>query len=214
MKKQLLLASALAMAVVSTASATTVFVDATQFFNQTGIDAMGSEQFSITATGTAELSRFNGSYQTDPDGVITFVSAPGTGAYEYFNANAGPVGVAPVIGLAKTILGGGALNGAPYGGLVAGFSASPSPTSFGDFPDGFQWVGSSGTITAPVGGGYLFLSVNDINNDWDNGGGFTAEVASVGSVPESACTLSLMLVAFGLLGTVRSACRRLGSVNP
>ena len=52
------------------------------------------------------------------------------------------------------------LNSAPWGALVAGFSAKASPTTATDFPNGFTLVGSSATVTAAAAGN-LFLTVND-----------------------------------------------------
>jgi Flp pilus assembly pilin Flp len=201
MSNYAVIASAIALAVVSTTSAVMINVDSSQFFNQTGIQATGGEKFSITASGTVNIAEFDGPYDADPNGVITLAPPVGSGAYNFFTFNAGPVGIPPAVGDTKSILPGfsAQLVGAPYAALVAGFSLSPSPTSFGDFPNGFQLVGSSAIITTPVGGGFLFLAVNDINNTTDNVGSFTAQVTQVTSVPESGSTLSLMLLGFGLL---------------
>jgi hypothetical protein len=56
------------------------------------------------------------------------------------------------------------LPGAPNGALVAGFSQTPSPSSFRDFPNGFALINTIGIARAPNTGGYLFLGVNDFNN--------------------------------------------------
>ncbi len=156
-------------------------VQANVFFNPTGIYAAGGETYSITAIGTdtVNLSLFDGPYETDPDGTIVVAPAVGTGAYNYFTGGAGAIGVPPVVGAQKTILSGGHLVDAPYGALVSGFSLSPTPTGFGDFSDGFVLIGRAGQITAPLSGGYLFLAINDINNDRDNAGAFQATIVPV-----------------------------------
>ncbi|MBN2132798.1 MAG: hypothetical protein JW741_25080 [Sedimentisphaerales bacterium] len=169
-------------------------VQADVFFNPTGIYAAGGETYSITATGSVSvnLACFDGPYETDPDGTIVVAPDVGTGAYNFFTWSAGTVGVAPVVGAQKTVLSGWAahLVDAPYGALVGGFSLNPTPTGFGDFSDGFDLIGSSGQITAPLSGGYLFLAINDINNDWDNAGAFQVSVVPVPG--------SLLLGALGL----------------
>ena len=97
----------------------------------------------------------------------------------------------------------GTLNGNPYGGLIAGFATTTSPSSLADFPSGFVFIGASGTITAPVGASYLFLAVNDTAGSGreDNSGSFTVGVATV---PEpSTLTLAGCAVLISLC-TVRS----------
>ncbi len=66
------------------------------------------------------------------------------------------------------------LNSAPWGALVAGFSAKASPTTATDFPNGFTLVGSSATVTAAAAGN-LFLTVNDYTRS-NNMGSFSASV--------------------------------------
>jgi len=156
-----------------------IFVDATSNFNSTGIFVTGVTQFQITATGTAELARNDGSYQTDPNGIITAAPPLGSGADAFFTNNASPAGVHPAVGSSKSIVTGGQLSGAPFGALVAGFSTTSTPASLSNFPSGFQLVASNGTIISPVSGGFLFLSVNDINSTSDNGQGFNASISEV-----------------------------------
>jgi hypothetical protein len=78
---------------------------------------------------------------------------------------------------------GGHVTGGPYGALVAGFSQNHDAAAFSDFPNGFQVIGSSGTIKAPASGGFLFLAVNDINGSWDNSGAFTVTIDCQVGVP-------------------------------
>jgi len=70
----------------------------------------------------------------------------------------------------------GHLPGAPYGALVAGFSRTPNPTSFADFPNGFSLVGVQGVVQAPNTGGYLFLAANDFDNTANNSGAFDVQI--------------------------------------
>jgi PEP-CTERM motif len=187
----------------SAAYANPISIDSAVLFNSTGILASGSEGFVITATGTVDLAIFDGPYVTDPSGTIVTAPPSGSGAASFFTF-ADPTGVPPAVGNQKRIpsLFFAQLPGGPFGALVGGFSPSSSPTGFGDFPGGFSLIGSSGIITAPGGGGFLFLAVNDINNTFDNFGSFTAQVSSV---PEPA---SLVLVASGLSGLVLRNRRR------
>jgi hypothetical protein len=161
-------------------------VDADRFFNRTGILASPGEVFKIKATGVVDISTLNGGYKTDPDGTIVETPPRYSEAFMFFRARAAPLGVDPLAGTQKNIIHldsslPGHLPGAPYGALVAGFSATPNPSSFADFPNGFTLVGASGIVTAPSTGGYLFLGVNDINNPGgDNAGNFTARITPHG----------------------------------
>jgi hypothetical protein len=192
-KGLLAIASIIATPLFNTVLAGTITVDSAKLFNPTGIDASAGERFSITASGAVNLAIFDGPYITDPNGVITTAPAPGTGAYNFFTSFTSPIGTPPVVGGVKT---GNTpfLTGAAFGELIAGFSTTATPSSFSDFPQGFGVVGSSGSVVAPPGGGFLFLAVNDINNTSDNRGSFTAAVNTV--LPENAS--SLVLSFFGL----------------
>lgn len=179
----------------------TIFiVDSQQEFNATGISASPGQVFQFQASGSVDLSATNGSYITDPNGTILFAPPVGSGAYNFFTTWADPLGGAPVVGQKKTIdpfyYGPySPLGGAPYGALVAGFSSIQNPTLYSDFT-GFTLIGASGSITAPISGGYLFLGVND-NHVTDNSGSFTAQL-----VPEPAA-LSLALVGAALFGWMK-----------
>jgi len=98
------------------------------------------------------------------------------------------------------------LLGAPYGSLVAGFSPLANPSVLADFPNGFTSVGSSGLVTAPAGGGFLFLAVNDINNSADNSGAFSAQVSAVPE-PRAILLLSGGLLFIALFRTRPKTCR-------
>jgi hypothetical protein len=176
-------------------------VDADLLFNPTGIFATAGQPFTVSATGSVDLAIFDGPYDADADGTITVAFPPGSRAYNYFTYYADPIGVPPVVGAQKFIISGGQLDGAAYGALVAGFSPIPDPTSLSDFPNGFELIGTLGVATAPSGGGYLFLAVNDINNTYDNSGAFTAEVSSA---PEFTSSAYLVIALFGLLTLKRS----------
>lgn len=204
MRNSIVLTLCMAAILSPIASAAIVAVDSAQFFNPVGILAIGGQTFSITASGTAELAMFDGPYQTDPNGVITAAPVPGGGADNYFTLAADPTGVHPAVGNTKSVLIGSFahLPGSPYGALVAGFSPSASPSGFGDFPDGFQFVGSSGSVVAPAGGGYFFLGINDINNTSDNSGRYLANVTVVPEPTAGSLSLSAVL---GLMALCRRA---------
>ncbi len=175
---QVVTAAAMLGIALSIAKADTIVtVPADVVFDPTGIHASGSQTFDIHATGIANLAIFNGPYDTNPNGTITTAPPVGTGAYDFFTNSTDPIGVPPTVGSQKLIVSGGQLNGVPYGALVAGFSPVANPSSLADFPDGFQLVGASGFATAPTGGGYFFLAVNDINNTYDNSGSYRADIA-------------------------------------
>src|SRR5207247_2107668 len=111
------------------------------------------------------LADIDGPYTTDPNGRILAAPPVGSGAYNFFTSSANPIGQPPVVGTRKFIASSGAeLSGAPFGALVAGFSQTATPASYADFPAGFSLVGTSGSVTAPASGGYLFLGVNDIGD--------------------------------------------------
>jgi hypothetical protein len=159
-----------------------VHVRSDRFFNATNLYARGGESFLVKANrrDVADLSTLNGSYKIYPDGTIAVTPPPGSGAFEFFRDNATPVSSDPVIGSRKSMILFGHLPGAPYGALVAGFSTTATPTSFSDFPYGFQVINFKGIARAPAAGGYLFLGVNDSNNPGgDNGGEFRATVIRI-----------------------------------
>jgi hypothetical protein len=170
-----------------------IIVDANLNDVFTGIVATPGEIFDITAAGQVNISNQNGGYIIDPNGTLLVAPAVGSGSYNFFFGQP-PTGP-PTLGEVKDIDPGfgngiGQLSGSPYGGLIAGFSTTSSPSSLGDFPAGFEFIGASGRITAPVGASFLFVAVNDINR-FDNSGSFTA---SINSVPEPS-TLTLFGIA-------------------
>ncbi len=151
-------------------------VQASQFAVATGILAAAGQGFTISASGTVNIADEDGPYITDADGTIVTAPPPGSGAYDYFTNQAAPVGTPPSVGSMKFLIGHSdhVVNG-PYGALVAGFSPSPNATMDSDFPTGFTLVGTSGSVTAPAGGGYLYFAAND----WaltDNAGSFTVNI--------------------------------------
>ena len=140
----------------------------------------------ITAPlGLVDSAPADGRYVTRPDGVIQAAPPAGTPAYGYFVFNTAPIGVAPMAGETKHVLPRHHRQMVPYGALVAGWSKTANPTSYGDFPLGFEFVGSSRTITAPPGGGFLFFGVNDffIRGTSDNAGAYEVTVSQVEDSP-------------------------------
>lgn len=169
---------------------TATSVDSSLLFASTGIHAAPGQVFMVTASGSANLDT-GGPYITDPTGTILTGPPAGSGSYNFFTSSADPVGVPPAPGNKKLITGYAAqLQGAPYGALVAGFSALSSPASFADFPSGFVLVGSNGTATAPSSGGYLFLAINDIDNTRNNSGIYSATISTspLGNLPTFTAT--------------------------
>lgn len=144
-------------------------IRANVLFGRTGIHAAPGQIFSIEAMGKSGLAD-DGPYITNANGEITIAPPVGSGAYLWFTDNASPIGLPPTVGMQKFPIGGTQLDSAPFGALVAGFSSVRNPTSLADFPSGFQIIGASGIVTAPSFGGYLWLAVNDINNEADNSG--------------------------------------------
>ena len=184
-----LLASACSICASGTAqgqATKNVSVNSSAIVNPTGVVVTAGEMVTITATGTVNLSDSTGGYYTYPSGTIEDAPAEGTNAYNFFETKAAPTGVPPYDGSNKLIIPPyiGQLEYQPYGALVAGISANPNATSFGDFPDGFVLIGASGTVTAPIAG-YLYLAVNDINNTGDDEGSYAA-IITYGTPPIAA----------------------------
>lgn len=184
---------------------TNVNVDATKFVVPTGLQVTQGETVMITATGLANMSATGSPYITDPTGTITTAPSPGSGSYSFFQNSAAVVGVAPVVGIQKLIIAPfpGQLENAPYGLLVAGFSAKSNASSPGDFPNGFVAVGASATLTAPFNG-FLYLAVNDFNNTVDNGGGYSATVVG-GAPPIAAVEVTQAIQQFQLLANLKAS---------
>jgi S1-C subfamily serine protease len=161
---------------------TKIVVRASRFVTNTTIRASAGQKFTIIANGRVDLAAEDGSYIVDANGTITTAPADGSGAQKWFKENARPIGALPVVGAQKIMTKPNKkyLENAPYGALVAGFSQTLDPTrdlpDVPDFPSGFVLVGSSGTVVAPAGGGYLFLAVNDYIVS-DNSGSFDVEIA-------------------------------------
>ena len=82
--------------------AQTVSVDSASNFTSTDIFATGGEVFEIEATGIVDLAVPDG-YKTNPDGRILTAPAAGTGAYQFFQQSALPIGVAPAAGARKLV---------------------------------------------------------------------------------------------------------------
>jgi len=159
-----------------TKNASSFPVQANLMFSPTGVYADPNIQFRVIAAGLANLADEDGPYITDADGTIMKAPLRNSGAYEYFQDYAAPLGKPPMLGKKKFPLGGCQLDTAPLGALVAGFATTENPTSLADFPNGFQLVGRGAEIVSPASGGYLFFAVNDINNTADNDGYFVAVV--------------------------------------
>lgn len=160
----------------------------------------------ITATGAIKMAEgFGlGPYDTNPDGTILDVQAPTTdwGVYQYMVTQHltepvvdGIVNISPVYHMDEI----GQITGSPFGGLMAGFSSTLTPTSLSDFVNGFSFIGSSGSITAPNGSPYLFLSINDTNRE-DNVGSYDVTISEVSSTPEPASMALLGLTGLGGIG--------------
>jgi hypothetical protein len=163
------------VAIVSTVTS----VDSSKFVTAAGVQASPGQVFTITATGTVNLADQDGPYVVDANGTIVTAPPAGSGAYNFFTNNAGPVGVAPVVGAQKLMISPyvAYVANQAYGALVAGFSSTPNPSAISDFPSGFTLVGVASSITAPSTGGYLFFASNDVNLT-DNTGSFTVSITA------------------------------------
>ncbi len=176
--------SILVILIASPAWAAIVTVPANTDFVATSIFANGGDTLNITAIGSVNLASLDGPYTTDPDGLILVGPPLGAGAYTFFLGQS-VSGVIPEPGSQKFV------NSLPYGSLTASISLSSAPGAF-------QLIGTSGSITAPAGGGYLFLRVHDINMP-DNTGAFVVDVSDA-SVPEPTTGMAI------LSGLVALAC--------
>ncbi len=196
-----LFASCALLAITSAAHAG-IIVDSTHVIDYAGVVATPSQVFQITATGEIEMAATYGPYVTNPDGTILVappVPPPGEwGVYYYMLDETGgtPAVEGGVVNTSSRWTNDiGRLVGSPFGGLIAGFSSTLTPTSLSDFANGFTFIGSSGSITAPVGAPYLFLSINDTDRS-DNVGAYTATVTNAEPVPEPS---PLVLTVLGLV---------------
>ena len=158
----------------------------------------------VSATGTLDAASDGGSYLTGSDGVITKAPGQGTPAYNFFRDSAAPIGMPPAVGETKLVLPRHPRQLAPYGALVAGWSPTANPTTYSDFPLGFEFVGTSGTITAPEGGGFLFFAVNDffISDGTDNAGYYSVTVKAMEKSPS--IEAAILLAGFGGGTTITS----------
>lgn len=147
-------------------------VFATKSLNATGIYASAGQQFTIATSsgGRVNLDPDNGGITMDPTGTITFAPVSTTGTYGFYESSCAPLGTPPAVGGQKYAASPfySYLPSAPLGALVGGWSPNPTPAQPSDFPSGFFLVGLGTTTTAPSGGGFLFLVVND--NVGYNGG--------------------------------------------
>jgi len=75
-------------------------------FSPTGIYAEPNTQFRIIAAGLANLADEDGPYITDANGTLMQAPPSNSGAYEYFQDYAAPVGKPPMLGKKKFPLGG------------------------------------------------------------------------------------------------------------
>jgi hypothetical protein len=179
-------------------------VNAADNFDPTGIFIPPGTNVAISASGQVNLALFDGPYITKADGTILVAPPPGSGAFIFFSGQ-NPVGVPPQVGNKKNVSfnpeGFVELIGAPYGAVLAEFSASSNPTQASDF-NSIILVAASGNLISP--GGFLSLSVNDINR-FDNGGQFTAEVMTGIPEPTSLSVVVISLAGFSLLRGWRRA---------
>ena len=154
-------------------------VQGTGFATSTGVWLSAEQSYQLNASGTVNLANLDGPYTTNADGIITAAPPAGSGAYGYFTGSAGPVGAPPKAGESKSMIPPYVtyLQNAPYGALVAGFSANPAPKALSDFPSGFVRVGASGIVKAPASGGFLYLAVNDYSLK-DNAGSLLVKVVA------------------------------------
>jgi hypothetical protein len=183
-----------------------IIVDADVNAVYTGVVASAGQVFDITATGQVNISNLNGGYITDANGTLLVAPPVGSGSYNFFYSQ--PTPGPPTVGEVKEIDPGfgdgiGELAGSPFGGLIAAFATTTSPSSLADFTTGFEFIGASGTIVAPAGATFLFLAVNGINRG-DNSGSFTANVASV---PEPSSLTMVGIAAVSLGGVARRRAR-------
>jgi hypothetical protein len=173
-------------------------VNAADNFDPTGLFIPAGTNVAITATGEVNLALFDGPYITNSDGTILTAPPPGSGAFVFFSSQ-DPVGVPPEVGNKKFVNfnpeGFVQLIGAPYGALLAEFSTSPTPTQAADF-NSILLIGSGTNFSSP--GGFLSLSVNDINR-FDNGGSYLAQVTTGVPEPSSLSVLMMSVIGFVLL---------------
>lgn len=198
------LALALAATALPIAGQAAVAVHANDDVTSTGLFVDPHQRLQLSSTGQVNLALFDGPYVTDAQGTIVQAPPPGSGAYGVFSG--WPPSGPPVVGGFKVIPPYypdriGQLQGARFGELLAGFSTSPTPTTFSDFLGGFHAVGSHGQVTAPTVASYLFLAVNDINRA-DNGGTFHV---SISAVPEPS---PMIMAALGWVALALAARRK------
>jgi hypothetical protein len=196
------------------AMAATIIVDSVPGMVNANLAFTGGALLTISATGTANLannSSGTGAYLVGPDGVIITGPQVGSGAYNWFTANADVAGVNPVTGVAKTPSAILAplqipnLVGVPYGYLIAGFTTNPTPALFSDFV--FVPIGFGSSFLVPGAGVQnLWLGVNDTHPSnspvflrTDNTGSYTAEVSEVVPEPATFALLGAGLLAFSLV---------------
>ena len=179
MRNPLLLAitTALALSLTPMSGQIVMQVHSAVQYNPTGIFMSAGQKAEIAGKGIVNLADANGPYETDPAGTIFVAPAPGSSGYSFFQFHAAPIGVPPAKYQRKLLIPpqAGPLMYAPYGALVAGISPSANPQSEADFPNGFTYIGSLGSVLA-LSDGYLYLSVNDNFPPLDNQGSYFASI--------------------------------------
>lgn len=167
-----------ALIVFGNVSRAAIIVDSVPPLVNAGVTGTAGQVFQITATGRIQMAvPPQEPYETDPDGTILVAPAEGSALHQYMLDEGG----VPVVGGYVNISSRwtdeiGRIVGSPFGGLMAGFSTTATPTSLSDFVHGFTFIGSSGFITAPEGAPYLFLSINDTDRS-DNSGSYSVTVS-------------------------------------